>query len=208
MACRWDTVWKAEPSPGDLGFLVNEPGAGVPSLQLWHLLQALGLDPALWRAENACQVPPVPRACVHVTLLLPTGTQEPCFVDVDSRAQRGHTACPRSPAGHGWPLLLYHVPSEAPALAGPISPGLCPRALGGDSEAEEGDTSAPPRLLPVSVSRRPSNRLHRQPGSVSSVLHALRNHCRGARGGSGAQCLLSLWGTNSPPLFPQPCCCC
>ena len=126
MACRWDAVWKAEPSPGDLGFLVNEPGAGVPSLQLWHLLQALGLDPALWRAENACQVPPAPRACVHVTLLLPTGTQEPCFVDVDSRAQRGHTACPRSPAGHGWPLLLYHVPSEAPALAGPISPGLCP----------------------------------------------------------------------------------
>ena len=38
-------MWKAEPSPGDLGFLVNEPGAGVSSLQLWHLLQALGLDP-------------------------------------------------------------------------------------------------------------------------------------------------------------------
>lgn len=45
MACRWDAAWKAEPSPGDLGFLVNEPGAGVSSLQLWHLLQALGLDP-------------------------------------------------------------------------------------------------------------------------------------------------------------------
>ena len=45
MACRWDAVWKAEPSPGDLGFLVNELGAGVPSLQLLHLLQALGLNP-------------------------------------------------------------------------------------------------------------------------------------------------------------------
>lgn len=54
MACRWDAVWKAEASPGDLGFLVNEPGAGVPSLQRWHLLQALGLDPGGQRTHIKC----------------------------------------------------------------------------------------------------------------------------------------------------------
>ena len=54
MACRWDAVWKAEPSPGDLGFLVNELGAGVPSLQLLHLLQALGLNPGGQRTHVMC----------------------------------------------------------------------------------------------------------------------------------------------------------
>lgn len=112
-----------QPSVGDLGLLIREPGAGVPSLHPWHLLQALGLDLGGKRTHGEQLLGP--ERWYMLPFYYPQGTREPCFIDVDCEAQRGCAAIARGPQPAMCGLCsLYHVPSEAPD--GPIFPGSCP----------------------------------------------------------------------------------
>ena len=89
---------------GGPGFTGQEPGAGVPSLHPWHLLQALGLDLGGKRTHGEHLLGP--ERWYTLPFYYPQGTREPCFIDVDCEPQRRCAACPRSPAGHVRALLI------------------------------------------------------------------------------------------------------
>lgn len=120
---RWGILLPSSQVWRDLGLLVREPKAGLLSLQLGHLLRALGSGARLrWEESWA---PPVPRAFVHIS---PFTTHSLCDVDTrapfyrcDSEAQWLYSL-PEVPS---WPcvgpvhcptfllrLLLWPVPSS------------------------------------------------------------------------------------------------